>query len=167
MRDDCHPAWGALSASGWVAGGSVDVDYTSRVDDRHSQSAQLFVGIPPVEYDCAYFVFVDSISSRSRTAAKIHLLEAVNKIRHRENWPKRINGELYAEKMIDFALAECMHPAIRKIPGWWECIAEVTQREWDKHYSHRYERIYDLLNAWAWSADARVWINERKVVKGG
>ena len=162
---DCHPAWETLSPTGWIAGGSTDIDYTSRIDDKHEERAELFSGIPPNEFSCGYFVFVDSFSSHSRVEAKVHLLLAARKLRQRENWPKRLNGVLYIEDMIDLAMAECADPRISRIPRYWSCIADVPEKEWKRRYQPKYEAIYSLLQAWAWSADSRVWSNAKKVVK--
>lgn len=164
---DCHPAWESLSPSGWVAGGSADIDYTSRIDSKHESRAELFKGIPPELYSAGYFVFTDSFSSHSRAEAKLHLVLAARRMRLRENWPKRIGGRLYVEDMIDLAMAECADPRINRIPRYWSCIADVSEKEWQRHYGPKYEAIYGLLQAWAWSADRMVWENSKKDVNRG
>lgn len=159
---DCHPAWELLSPTGWVGGAPVDIDYNSGMDRRHEKRAELFRGIPSREFNAGYFVFVDSFSSMSRSAIKIDLLEEINQIRHRESWPKRINGSLYTENMVDFAMAEVMEPRIKSIPNWHESIAEVGKKEWNRTYAPKYERIWRLMSDWAWSANERVGRNEAR-----
>jgi hypothetical protein len=160
MDRDCHPAWELLSPTGWVGGAPVDIDYNSGIDRRHERKAELFRGIPPREFNAGYFVFVDSFSAMSRATIKIDLLEEVSRIREVEHWPKRINGCLYTENMIDFAMAEVMEPRIKSIPDWHESIVEVGRKEWERTYASKYERIWRLLTDWAWAADERVARNE-------
>lgn len=153
---NCSPAWELLSPTGWVGGESVDVDYTSGIDKRHEKKAELFRGIPPREFDAGYFVFVDSYSSMARINCKIHLVEEVSRIRQIEHWPKRLNGQLYVENMIDMTMAEFTDPRIRKIETWYESIADVSRGEWERKYATKYERIWRLLSDWAWAADEKV-----------
>lgn len=139
------------------------MDYTSRVDKRHEKIASLFKNIPPREYDAGYFMFVDSFSSQSRAAIKVHLLQAAHDLRIKENWPKRINGNLYVENMVDFAMAEVMHPAIRTITDWHRSIADIPLAEWRKGPAWRYEGLYSTLLDWAWEADHKVWQNASRL----
>jgi hypothetical protein len=162
MDRDCHPAWELLSPTGWVGGAPVDIDYNSGIDRRHERKAELFRGIPPREFNAGYFVFVDSFSPMSRATIKIDLVEEVSRIREIEHWPKRINGCLYTENMVDFAMAEVMEPRIKSIPNWHESIVEVGRKEWERTYASKYERIWRLLTDWAWAADERVARNELK-----